>query len=263
MNCARTEGVDDSRTPGRHVFKGGIADITAVILAGGLGTRLRSVVPDYPKVLAPINGRPFLTYVLDQLESFGFRKVIFCTGFAADKVEAAFGYKYGNISIGYSNETTPLGTGGAVHKARELISSDVFFLLNGDSFVAADFTEYWRWFESQRIQASLLLAEVPDRKRFGSVEFESCDKISAFIEKGAESGPGWINAGVYILDKEVIGSFLPDQAFSLEKDLFPGLIENGLYGFRAKAAFIDIGTPESYRRAADFFATCRQVGRRK
>lgn len=233
----------------------GLADISTAILAGGLGTRLRSVLPGRPKVLALIHGRPFLTYLLDQLAAAGARKVVFCIGYMADMVEKELGDHYGTIRLTYSREGEPLGTGGALRQALPLFSSDPVLVMNGDSFMDADLAAYLSWFMTKELEASLVLAQVPDTGRFGQVTVDEKDRILGFEEKGAHQGSGWINAGIYLLQKTILRLIPEGKYFSLERELFPQLLPERLYGFRSEGKFIDIGTPESYSQAERFFAT--------
>jgi NDP-sugar pyrophosphorylase family protein len=227
--------------------------ITALILAGGLGLRLRSVVKNLPKVLAPINKRPFLSYLLDQLIAAGCRDVILCTGYLGNKVRDTFGDQYKRITIAYSQEQEPLGTGGALFYAMPLISTETVLVMNGDSYIDTDLSPFFaRYFENDQ-NPSLLLTRKSDTSRYGRVAVDNVGRIIAFEEKKPNAGPGWINAGIYIFKKHLIYSIFPQKRFSLEREFFPNLIGKELYGFQCDASFIDIGTPKSLARAKDFF----------
>ncbi|MFC1811230.1 nucleotidyltransferase family protein [Thermodesulfobacteriota bacterium] len=226
---------------------------TALILSGGLGTRLQHALPDRPKVLAPVAGRPFLSYLLDQLISTGFRHVILCVGYKGKQIREAFGDKYREIIIRYSQEHEPLGTGGSLRFGLPLAATDSVFVTNGDSYVNCNLSDYLDWYFDKDLQASLLLTYVSDTSRYGSVEIDKQGQIVKFDEKSTSRGPGWINAGVYIFNRDLFESIPLDKPFSLERDFFPSLVGNGLYGFQSKGVFIDIGTPESYASAEDFF----------
>ncbi len=232
----------------------GLTDISAAILAGGLGTRLRSVLPAKPKVLAPVRGRPFLTYLLDQLAAEGVQEVVFCIGYMAALVEETLGARHQSIRLTYSRENEPLGTGGALRRALPLFSSDPVLVMNGDSFMEVDLPGYLRWFLERGAEASLVLARVPDTDRFGRVATDEKERVLGFEEKGAHPGPGWINAGIYLLKKKILQSIPAGTPFSLERELFPRLLGGQLYAFRSEGRFIDIGTPESYCAAQAFFA---------
>ncbi len=230
-----------------------ISDITAVILAGGKGTRLRSVVSDKPKVMAEISGKPFLAYLLDQLQSAGLRKVILCTGYMAEKIENHFGDSYGSLKLVYSKEEQPLGTGGAVRFALPLLSETVM-VMNGDSYIDANLSEYAKWFLDKDSDAALLLASVTDISRYGKVCINNDNTIASFEEKCNNTSQGWINAGVYLMKKFLISSIPAGKFYSLEQDLFPDLAGKKLFGFCCGGRFIDIGTPQSYGEAEEFFA---------
>ena len=231
-----------------------IADITAVILAGGLGTRLRPVFSDRPKVLAEILGRPFLTYLLDQLSCAGAREVILCTGYMADRVQEVCGDTYKSLHLLYSQEDEPLDTGGALRLALPFLKSDPVLVMNGDSYIHADLNSYVEWFFQIDRRASLLLTRVSDTGRYGRVKVKKDESILAFEEKGMTRGAGWINAGVYLVKKLLLTSIPPGKAFSLEREFFPSLVGKWLFGYQCKGRFIDIGTPESYATAEKFFS---------
>lgn len=231
-----------------------LRDINAVVLAGGLGTRLRSVVSDRAKVVAEIHGRPFLHYLFDQLAAAGIRHIVLCTGYMAEKVRAQIGDYYGNIGLTYSAETEPLGTGGALRLARPLLSSDPVLVMNGDSFCDVDLLQFAKDHFENRAAASLALAKVSDISRFGAVDLNLDGAVSSFEEKGSRVGAGLINAGIYLLSREIIASIPDGTAVSLERDVFPGLIGNGLHGFVSCGKFIDIGVPADYHAAAKFFS---------
>jgi NDP-sugar pyrophosphorylase family protein len=235
--------------------KQNLSEVTNVILAGGRGTRLRAAVSDRPKVLAEVGNRPFLTFLLDQLIAARAKEVILCTGFMADAVQNELGHKYKSLNIAYSAEPEPLGTGGALRFALPLIDSDPVLIMNGDSFVDVDLTAYMQWFCQTDRHASLLLVKVPDTGRYGSVISDDADRITAFEEKAADSGPGWINAGIYIMKKSLVATIPAGLPYSLERQFFTGLTQKKIYGFCTGGQFIDIGTPDAYHRAQDFFCS--------
>ena len=142
-----------------------LSDITPVILAGGLGTRLQSVVSGRPKVLANILGRPFMTFLLDQLVLTDVRDVVLCTGYMADEIHKQLGNTYKSLRLVYSREDVPLDTGGALRLALPHLNSDTVLVMNGDSFVNIDLTIYMDWFFKKNCQASLLLTNVSDTRR--------------------------------------------------------------------------------------------------
>jgi D-glycero-alpha-D-manno-heptose 1-phosphate guanylyltransferase len=227
---------------------------TAVILAGGLGTRLRSAVADRPKALAEIAGRPFLAWQFDALLAAGVRRVVLCTGYRGEMIEQTFGDCYEGLSISYSHEASPLGTGGALRAALPRIDSATMLVVNGDSLCRADLTVFAQRHATVDARLSLLLTHVADTSRFGRVETDHAGRLTRFVEKGDPHGPGWINAGIYLFQREVMEAIPPDRNVSLEREVFPAWIGRGLYGHRDPGDFLDIGTPESYAAAAGFLA---------
>lgn len=228
--------------------------VTAAILAGGLGTRLRSVVADRPKVLAEVIGRPFLAYLLDQLTVAGIRCVVVCTGHLGAQVQEMFGDAYGDLRVVYSHEPVPLGTAGALRLALPLLRSDPVLIMNGDSHCQIDLSALWTWHQERAAEASVLLARVPNTRRYGRVLVDANGRVCSFTEKGADGGPGWINAGVYVLSHCLLQTIPGDRAISLEYEVFPAWIGRGLYGYRGEGPLLDIGTPEAYAAAPSFFA---------
>jgi len=229
-----------------------LSKITAVILAGGFGTRLRSVIADRPKVLAEIFGRPFIAYLFDQLLSFHISRVVLCTGYMGDRIKKTFGDAYKALKIEYSQEPIPLGTAGALRNALSHFISDQILVLNGDSFYSADIASFWNWHTSNDALCSLLLTKVADTSRYGRVEIDSQGIILKFDEKGGCSEPGLINAGIYFMNKQLILSIPTQRCVSLERDVFPLWIGRKLYGCGTEGTFIDIGTPEDYAKATTF-----------
>ncbi len=236
-----------------------MVDVPAMILAGGLGTRLARVLPETPKVLAPVAGRPFLAYLLDSLAEAGIREAILCTGYRAESVEREFGTKYRDMWLRYSYEAQPLGTGGALRQALEMTSVETVLAINGDSFIACDFPAFLAWHRANAFAASLVLAQVADCSRFGSVDTDSHGVIRSFAEKSGRTEPGWINAGVYLLSRSLLASLPLGQMLSIERDVFPAWLSVRLGGYRSSGAFLDIGTPESFAEAETFLAGLEAV----
>jgi NDP-sugar pyrophosphorylase family protein len=228
-----------------------------LILAGGLGTRLRGVLADLPKVLAPVLGRPFLSHLLDALDAAGVRQVTLCTGYMAEKVEHAFGQKHKRLTLRYSREKQPLGTGGALRQAAASQAGDCFLAMNGDSYVACDLAAFHAWHRQHDFAASLVLTRVNDAARFGTVEADENGVIHGFHEKQGRAKPGWINAGVYLLSRDLLLSLPAQDVVSIERDGFPAWLTRQLGGFRVEAPFLDIGTPESLAEAERFLSSAR------
>lgn len=231
--------------------------IDAAVLAGGLGTRLRSLVADRPKVLADVGGRPFLAHLLDRLAEAGFRRVVLLTGYLGDLVEKAFGPEYRGLELVYSREPEPLGTGGALALAEPLFRSDPVMVMNGDSLVRLDYAGFLARFIESSAVAGLAAARVADVSRFGRLVLDPDGKVTAFEEKNAGVGPGFVNAGVYLLSRTFLQS-IPQGTVSLEKDVFPLFIGRGLYGFPMETDFLDIGVPDDYLRAEGYVGSSQR-----
>ena len=232
---------------------------TVMILAGGLGTRLRSVVSDRPKVLADVGGRPFLGYCLEALALQGFQNVVVCAGYLADHIERCFGDTFGPLKIQYSVEASPLGTGGALRQAIAKAQSREVLVLNGDSYCEMDLAAYWRDCARRRFFAAMAVHYCSDTRRFGRVTLDAENRVDNFLEKSDLLRAGWINAGIYILPSEWIREIPESQTVSLERDLLPRWLTNGIYGFPSTGRFIDIGLPETLAQAEEFFAASRRV----
>lgn len=230
-----------------------LSSFDTIILAGGIGSRLRGVVADRPKCLAEINGRPFLAYLLDQLERADVRDVILSTGYMAEKVEAAFGAQHGSIALLYSREDKPLGTGGGVKQALGLCRHDHVLVLNGDSYFDFNWRDFLGWFDPAAMRLAMVLAWMEDGRRFGQVTVSEDGQVARFQEKNEAAESGWINAGIYMIRREVLAQFEAGESFSLERDFFPAQIGHGFFSRGYRGRFIDIGTPESYRAAGEFF----------
>lgn len=225
----------------------------AIVLVGGLGTRLRGIVDAVPKPLAPVAGRPFLAWVLDMLAEGGVRRTILAAGHMADVVQATIGTRWGAMDIATVVEPFPLGTGGAVRFAAQALRGDSALVLNGDTFLRHDPCAFARGTRDAGAMLGLALAHVPDVARYGAVHVRD-GRVAAFREKG-EAGPGCINAGCYFLTGRALAA-LPDQAsFSLERDVLPGLARSGeIFAYDATRDFIDIGVPDDYARAQHWFS---------
>lgn len=230
----------------------------ALILAGGKGTRLQSVINDIPKPMAPIAGKPFLEYIISQLKSHAIHDIILSVGYQKESIISFFstGSKW-DVNITYIQEAMPLGTGGAIREALESIHDQDVLVMNGDSYINVDLTHYIKWHFKNNCIASIIIAKVNNTSRYGTVEIEREDRIVNFKEKVENKEPGWINAGVYLFRRSVFENISPSKFYSLEKDILPNLIQEGLYGYQCHGAFIDIGTPESYNQATSFFSNIR------
>lgn len=236
-------------------------DITAIVLAGGLGTRLRAAVADRPKVLAKVNGRPYLAYLLDQLSEAGVQQATLCIGYLGEQVRDAFGSRHAGLELSYSYEKQPLGTAGAIAHALDSVTSHTVLVMNGDSYCQVDLCAYARWYQAGNYPAALLLTEVSDTRRFGQVRIVAGGGITSFEEKGCGQGSGLINAGIYLISREMLADIPAGRPVSIEQEMFPKWLSEGrLFGYEQRGNFIDIGTPESYRYAEQFFETIRKKG---
>ncbi|GAB6125356.1 HAD-IIIA family hydrolase [Humidesulfovibrio idahonensis] len=230
----------------------GFGTVTAYILAGGFGTRLRQVVSDRPKALAEILGRPYIYHLLDSLAGFGLKRVVLCTGHMAEMLESFLGSEYRGMELKYSREETPLGTGGALKLAFSRFPAELALCINGDSLTDADLAAFLTWFDGRKEQGALLLAPMEDTARYGSVSLDDAEQVTGFVEKG-QSGPGFISAGIYLLRPRCLEGIEPGQAASIEQDVFPVLAAKGLLcAHKVAARFLDIGTPDSYAEAGRF-----------
>jgi len=232
-----------------------LSRVTAVILAGGMGTRLRQVVSDRPKVMAEINGKPFLYYVLDQLAEVDIKRVVISTGYMADKIEEVIGFSYKGLKVDYSWEESPLGTGGALKLAGQSISMKYCLVMNGDSYTEFDPVSLFRSHKQKNASIVLLAKMVPGTSRFGTIQMNEQNEIIRFMEKGETTDSRLINAGVYIMKTSALQKIPEKIPCSLEYDFFPFMIGKNIYGYEAEGKFIDIGTPESYSQAEKFFGS--------
>jgi NDP-sugar pyrophosphorylase family protein len=226
------------------------ADVPALLLVGGKGTRLRSVVSSAPKPLAPVGGQSFLELLVRQLRHQGIRRLVMCSGYLADQIEDRFGDgRAWDVAIEYSREEQPLGTAGALKLARHHLQNDSDFLvMNGDSFIEMDFSQLIQFHLERKGLASMAVVPVPDAGRYGTVQVDAGGRVIGFMEKAGVNAAGLINAGVYVFDREVF-EHIPEGPASLERDVFPRVLDRGVYALEQRGMFIDIGTPEDYARA--------------
>ena len=229
--------------------------VRAFVLCGGYGTRLRAVLADRPKSMALISGTPFLELLLDRLRSQGIDDLILGTGYMADRIESYFGSgdKH-SMRMRYSREDKPLGTGGALKLAEPLISDPVL-VLNGDSYVEWSLVPMLELFTGKDAPLVMVVQAVADVARYGSVLLDQEGRVTQFVEKGAAAGPGLINAGVYLLRKQIVRDLPANTAISLEREIFPRLLDRGVYGLISTGLFIDIGIPDDFMRAQTLLAS--------
>jgi len=225
-------------------------DVKAVLLVGGLGTRLRSVVPSAPKVLASVGKRSFLQLLVSQLRAQGIRRLVMCTGYLAEQIENEFGNGQAwDVAIEYSREDQPLGTAGAVKLAVRYLQDDPQFLvMNGDSFLEIDFHNFMEFHQSHDAIVTMAVVRVGNTNRYGTVNVDAKGRVTGFAEKTGRDVPGLINGGVYVFNRAIL-QCIPRHPSSLEKDVFPRLLDQGVYAQEQHGMFIDIGTPADYARA--------------
>lgn len=225
----------------------------AIVLAGGLGTRLRKVVSEVPKPMAPVAGRPFLEILLRKLSNKGFSRVVLSIGYKSDLIISYFGDSFAGMEIIYTVEESPLGTGGAVRLAIEKCSADYVYIFNGDTYLDLNIDVIEKQWQSNQ-RPIIVGLHVRDAARYGKLLVDS-GRVVGFSEKGI-TGPGLINAGVYIFNKKQIHQYPIGLAFSLENDYLVNEIKKGSFDlFLTKGKFIDIGIPEDYERAQRELAT--------
>ncbi len=224
--------------------------IDAVILAGGLGTRLQGIVVDRPKPMAVIRGRPFLDILIDDLARQGVRRFILCIGHRGDQIVAHLRSR-SDAEFVFSEESKPLGTGGALRHAAHLIRSDPFLALNGDSLCRIDYGRFLAFHRERNAKASIVVAAARGRSDGGTVELANDACVVRFHEKAqAGNAAAYMNAGIYLLPKDLPASWRQSNPFSIEHDIFPKLARRKkCYGFLVGAEVVDIGTPERYLEA--------------
>jgi NDP-sugar pyrophosphorylase family protein len=234
----------------------GLRGGNAIVLAGGRGTRLASVLPDRQKVTADIAGVPFVRRVVHWLRQAGMTRIVLAAGHRADDVAHALAVgPPSRTQIIISAEPRPLGTAGAVRRAANSTAGNPVLVVNGDSFAEIDPAVLLDFHAERRALVSLALVATPDVTRYGTVLTGNDDEVLSFTEKSAAPArPGWISAGVYVFDRAAFDLIPADRPASLERELFPSLIGKGLFAARFDARFIDIGTPESLAAATAFFA---------
>ena len=238
-----------------------LAALDVFVIAGGLGTRIGSVLGDTPKLLAPISGRPYLAYLLDWLRRFGAKRIVLGLGHRAQAVvdfldRNASGYA--DLDIVTVVEPRPLGTAGAIRFARGNLRSDPVLIMNGDSFAAADLCAFVEQHRRTEAKATLLCVEVDDAGRYGRVDIGNDGRIRGFVEKDPHfHGASPISAGVYLFSAALLDEIAEGNAASLEREVF-GVAPAGSFGaFAGRFAFIDIGTPESLEEAERVIGSSR------
>jgi len=225
----------------------------AIVLAGGFGTRLRQLVPDLPKPMAPIAGRPFLEILLGSLARKGFERAVLSLGFMANRITGHFGESFAGISLAYVVEDRPLGTGGGARLAMASCRGDHVFVFNGDTFLDLEVDAVERQWQDRR-HPIIVGREVPDTARYGRL-LTAQGRVTGFTEKGV-AGHGLINAGCYLFNRGQLDGFALHHPFSLEVDYLAGAVSGTAFDvFVTAGEFIDIGVPEDFLRAQTMLAT--------
>lgn len=234
-------------------------DIDIFILCGGFGKRLKSLTTAVPKPMLRVGGAPFLNVIISYFVSFGFRRFILGVGYKAGAIKKYYrNNPVKGLKILFSSERVPLDTGGALKNAKELIKSDSFIVLNGDSFSEFNPSGLLDFHRKKKALISILLRRSRDGKDYGEIKIDKNYRIKSFNEKNNRAGKCLINAGVYVFDKKLF-SLMPQIArFSLERDLFPKMLNLGIFGYKKSGFFIDIGTPERYKQADKYFTKARR-----
>lgn len=225
-----------------------------IILAGGLGTRLASVVSDVPKPMAPVVGKPFMDHILCKLPLSNIGKLIFAVGHKYEVIEEYYGSDYENVPIEYSIEKEPLGTGGGIGLALKLVSQETALILNGDTFFDINYEEMWEVHQSEGKLMTLALKQMPSPDRYGTVLLEK-NEIVRFQEKLSGLKTGLINGGVYWVNSSLVQEMPHEEKYSFESEVLEKKVtESKLAGYISDQLFIDIGIPSDYERAQTIFA---------
>ena len=220
-----------------------------IILCGGLGTRFREVSEEIPKALAVVSGKSILSWLVDDLTNIGIKKIILATGYMSEAIEE-FVEKNNLENCIISKEKNPLGTGGAIINAQKHVNKKNFFILNGDSRIKTDFKGLYNFHNKNNSDMSIILSSAIEGKDFGNVLVLKSGKINSFLEKNCKNKYSYINAGVYIISKDLLTDFEKNSFYSLEKDLIPKWIkERRVFGYVVDIPFTDIGTKERYLSA--------------
>ncbi len=238
----------------KNLTNGRRGQVDVVILCGGLGSRLAAIVNDRPKPMALMGGRPFLDILIDYFSGFGFRRFVLCAGHRSHVIQEQYSRRSDLFEFVVSNEPFPLGTAGAVKNAEIFLKSDSFLITNGDSFCPADLAQFCDFHFVKRAPMSMVIVESEDIKDSGLVTVDGCQRIIGFEEKACRRQNRYVNAGIYLFQREILSLIPTSMKYSLEYDLFPKLVARGAFAFVTSGPLIDIGTPRGYRRANEYFA---------
>lgn len=226
-----------------------IQNLDVIILCGGLGTRLKPLVNDRPKSMVEIDGRPFLDILIEYVADYGFKRFILCIGYKREIIKNYYAQRASPVEIIYSQEEKPLGTGGALKNAKPLIHNETFLVANGDTICKVDLNAFLKFHLEKRGILSMVLVKADNSPDYGIVTLDNSSRINGFNKKRESLSSSLMNAGIYLMHKDIF-SYMPESScFSLEDDIFPEIHQIKSYGFLNTHEFIDIGTPERFRQA--------------
>jgi D-glycero-alpha-D-manno-heptose 1-phosphate guanylyltransferase len=224
--------------------------IDVVILCGGRGERLRSVLKDGPKSMIKVNGRPFLDILIDYVVSFGFKRIILCIGYKGGMIKKHYQKNDVSLTILFSEEKVALGTAGAIKNAQSLIKSNPFLVMNGDSFCQIDLNEFINFHLKKKGLFLIALSNLKRSSDYGQVVLEKSGRVVEFKEKiRTKPASNLVNAGIYLLDKAIFSEIPENKKYSLEYEVFPKIVNRRFYGFVVQEKFIDIGIPARFQQA--------------
>jgi len=232
----------------------------AILLCGGAGLRLRDITASGPKSMATVAGRPFLELLLKQLRRNGFERTILAVGYQKDVIRSYFGEQAYGLQLAYSAESSPLGTGGALRNAADMVQSNPVVVMNGDSYTDANLIRFVADHDESRADASMVVAPVDGRNDCGSVLLDQSGRLVRFEEKQDSLGMKYLNAGIYLVSRRLLFDIPQSVQVSLERELLPRWLKEGnhIKGFVHLGPCIDIGTPDRYRGAQDILANAEK-----
>jgi NDP-sugar pyrophosphorylase family protein len=235
-----------------------VSDIDFLILCGGEGQRLKTIAQGAPKPMMPVKNRPFLDYLIEHIFLSGGRRIILLTGYQKELIKEYYTNSpfRKKLEIEFSEENTPLGTGGALRQASSLIHSSDFFVINGDTFCEIHFHEMLKFHLEKKSRLTIAVTEANDRNDVGVLKVnQTTYRVEGFSEKRIkeEGSPKWVNTGVYLMNQWIFDFFPQRKEISLEYDVFPNCVLENTYGYPFFGKFIDIGIPERYHAALSLF----------
>lgn len=229
-------------------------NIDVVILCGGFGKRLKNILRGNPKPMAKIRGRYFLDIIIDYMSGLGFKRFILCTGYRHGVIKKHYIRRSDkDEEILFSREKKPLETGGALKNAKSLVISDPFIVMNGDSFSRFNASDFLKFHKRKKALVSIAAAKEEDAKDCGEIKSDRFSRIIYFLEKNINARKCFVNAGIYICSKKLFELMPRKRRFSLEREFFPALIGKNIYAYKGIRFFIDIGTPQRYKKAKRIF----------